>query len=507
MAATGYRKLVCKDLHSYLRSLPPSVLDKLYCHPATCLAVYRDLPELARHYVMRILFVEQAVAQAVVKQWSTTSSEEQLEAAAALMELRVWYEQPLPGGMPGWLLNPIFRKNLATSLLGGGTPWLGNKNLTPDKYAKDVPFLDKYALERWEASDTVLDKTCAPKYKEQLEAAAALMELRVWYEQPLPGGMPGWLLNPIFRKNLATSLLGGGTPWLGNKNLTPDKYAKDVPFLDKYALERWECVLHFMVGSNEGSDGVNKDITDILLHSRLMRVDDGEPSITAEGFQFLLMDTSSQVWFFLLQYLDTVQTRGMDLVECLTFLFQLSFSTLGKDYSAEDMNENQLRFLQHLREFGLVYQRKRKSHRYYPTRLAINIVSGVSKAVAASTKLDTHRPGFIVVETNYRVYAYTNSPLQVALLALFCEMLYRFPNLAVANLTRASVRAAMSRGITAEQILHFLVSHAHPEMMKNVSARWISFKLYCAVSCLQICSSIQKAVKCKTLCCASRLSL
>ncbi|GFR61365.1 general transcription factor IIH subunit 4 [Elysia marginata] len=131
------------------------------------------------------------------------------------------------------------------------------------------------------------------------------------------------------------------------------------------------------------------------------------------------------------------------------------------------MNENQLRFLQHLREFGLVYQRKRKSHRYYPTRLAINIVSGVSKAVAASAKLDTHRPGFIVVETNYRVYAYTDSPLQVALLALFCEMLYRFPNLAVANLTRASVRAAMSRGITAEQILHFLVSHAHPEMMKN----------------------------------------
>ncbi|GFO00637.1 general transcription factor iih subunit 4 [Plakobranchus ocellatus] len=376
MAGLTYKKLVCKDLHTYLRSLTPSVLDKLYCHPATCLAVYRDLPELARHYVMRILFVEQAVAQAVVKQWSNTSPEE------------------------------------------------------------------------------------------QVEAAAALMELRVWYEQPLPGGMPGWLLNPTFRKNLSTALLGGGTPWLGTKDLTPDKYAKDIPFLDKYALERWECVLHFMVGSNEGSDGVNKDITDILLHSHLMRVDDGEPSITAEGFQFLLMDTSSQVWFFLLQYLDTVQTRGMDLVECLTFLFQLSFSSLGKDYSAEEMNENQLRFLQHLREFGLVYQRKRKSHRYYPTRLAINIVSGVSKD-ATGAKLDTHRPGFIVVETNYRVYSYTDSPLQVALLGLFCEMLYRFPNLAVANLTRASVRAAMSRGITAEQILHFLVSHAHPEMLKN----------------------------------------
>lgn len=33
--------------------------------------------------------------------------------------------------------------------------------------------------------------------------------------------------------------------------------------------------------------------------------------------------------------------------------------------------------------------------------------------------------GYIVVETNYRVYAYTESNLQVALLGLFTELLYR----------------------------------------------------------------------------------
>ena len=74
----------------------------------------------------------------------------------------------------------------------------------------------------------------------------------------------------------------------------------------------------------------------------------------------------------------------MDLVECLSFLFQISFATLGKvsalvmllyisqmvdtaskkfqfflqDYSTEGMSESQLKFLQHLREFGLVFQRK-----------------------------------------------------------------------------------------------------------------------------------------------------
>ncbi|KAL8575673.1 General transcription factor IIH subunit 4 [Nucella lapillus] len=377
--ATGsvYRHLECKDLHGYLRSLGSSVLDKLYNHPPTCLAVFRDLPELARHFVMRLLFVEQPVAQAVVQQWITREAE-----------------------------------------------------------------------------------------KEQQEVKTALTELRVWHTQAVAGGMMGWIINPVFRENLKTALLGGGTAWAKGSIIPNDKHTRDIPFLDKYALERWECVLHFMVGSSEGSEGVNRDIMDVLINSSLMARQEGEsiPTITQEGFQFLLMDTSSQVWHFLLQYLDNVQSRGLDLVTCLAFLFQLSFATLGKDYSTEGMSDSQLRFLQHLREFGLVYQRKRKSQRYYPTRLAVNIASGLK---TAST--DTHRPGFIVVETNYRIYAHTGGrvggSLQIALLALFCEMLYRFPNMVVANLTRDSVRGALARGITAQQILNYLRSHAHPEML------------------------------------------
>ena len=42
------------------------------------------------------------------------------------------------------------------------------------------------------------------------------------------------------------------------------------------------------------------------------------------------MDTSAQVWYFMLQYLDTASSISLDPVECLGFLFQLSFSTLGQ---------------------------------------------------------------------------------------------------------------------------------------------------------------------------------
>ena len=85
---------------------------------------------------------------------------------------------------------------------------------------------------------------------------------------------------------------------------------------------------------------------------------EGSLVITNDGFQFLLMETSAQVWYFILQYLDSTTSRNLDLVECLGFLFQLSFSTLGQDYSTDRMSEGLLTFLQHLREFGLVYQRK-----------------------------------------------------------------------------------------------------------------------------------------------------
>ena len=80
-----------------------------------------------------------------------------------------------------------------------------------------------------------------------------------------------------------------------------------------------------------------------------------------------------------------------------------------------------------------------------------------------------------MVETNYRIYAYTDSHLQIALLGLFTEVLYRFPNLCVGIISRDSCRQAFRctnpaiiiyrcntnfrGGITANQIIRFLNMH------------------------------------------------
>ena len=46
------------------------------------------------------------------------SSEHKL-AVQALTELRIWLEQPIPGGMQGWLLSSTFKANMKVALLGG----------------------------------------------------------------------------------------------------------------------------------------------------------------------------------------------------------------------------------------------------------------------------------------------------------------------------------------------------------------------------------------------------
>ena len=48
-------------------------------------------------------------------------------------------------------------------------------------------------------------------------------------------------------------------------------------------------------------------------------------------------------------------------MECLTFLLQLNFATLGKDFPTDSLTDSQLRLLQHLRELGLVFQKKVRS--------------------------------------------------------------------------------------------------------------------------------------------------
>lgn len=81
------------------------------------------------------------------------------------------------------------------------------------------------------------------------------------------------------------------------------------------------------------------------------------------------------------------------------------------------------------------------------------MANGVNTAV----ENDKDDKGYIIVETNYRIYAYTDSNLKISLLALFSDLLFRFPNMVVASLTRESVREAFKMGITGQQVVLIII--------------------------------------------------
>lgn len=61
-----------------------------------------------------------------------------------------------------------------------------------------------------------------------------------------------------------------GRPWTMSAQLEADAKPRDIGYLDKYSMERWECVLHYMVGSQQ-QEGISADAVRILLHAGLMK--------------------------------------------------------------------------------------------------------------------------------------------------------------------------------------------------------------------------------------------
>lgn len=49
----------------------------------------------------------------------------------------------------------------------------------------------------------------------------------------------------------------------------PDRHARDIESLDRYAMERWEVILHFMVGSPCAA--VSQDLAQLLVQAGLMK--------------------------------------------------------------------------------------------------------------------------------------------------------------------------------------------------------------------------------------------
>jgi transcription initiation factor TFIIH subunit 4 len=167
------------------------------------------------------------------------------------------------------------------------------------------------------------------------------------------------------------------------------------------------------------------------------------------------MDQPAQVHQLLLAFLRAHYRKGRNLSP---FLFNLVAARAGIWYSLSGSSEQELAALRELHHLGLVYIKKpeKPQSKFCVTRLLHSFLLSEQPQESSST-------GFIIVEANFKVYAYTNDELHCAVLRLFMREDYRFPNLLVGRLTRDSLKEAFSKRITAKQIMRFLQTHAHPQ--------------------------------------------
>jgi transcription initiation factor TFIIH subunit 4 len=283
----------------------------------------------------------------------------------------------------------------------------------------------------------------------------------------------------------------GGSPWeQGRARLSrPAKDAVIAPAdLERYARSRWDAVLHFMVGSTAVAEPP-QSVVDILLRTKLMQqsAESRALHITDTGYEFMLKDIHVQMWIFMLEYIRTLDHAGaLRQEDILQFLFQISYCQTNECYAVADLTKTQQLLLGDFTNFGLLYRAK-NADRFYTTSLAVNLIFGGSGGAHAhayaGAAVPTPDPSTrqlvgsgdashgsdlsVVVETNFKVYAYTTSTLHIAMLSVFVDIVARLPNLAIGFITRESLRSALIHGISAQQIYDFLMKHAHPRMRSN----------------------------------------
>ncbi|CAB3405971.1 unnamed protein product [Caenorhabditis bovis] len=275
-----------------------------------------------------------------------------------------------------------------------------------------------------------------------------------------------------FRRAYVFSMLTGSTRVanLRTQMIEEKKKQKDV---SKKALERWDCILRYLALPSEQNINSVSVTTRALFQSAGFTSGDGQRDIeiTTTGFQFLLLSPVQQMWTYVIEYLKLEMKSYNSIVELIELLIQVILCAHkgfepGHEAFVLDNNwsERQSELINHLRELGVIFIRKRKDGIFFLTPLIQHLATNET---SMNNPTDKSSSGSIIVETNFRLYAYTSSPLQLAILSTFTEMTYRFNDMSVGMLTRESVRRALQVGITAAQIISFLRTNAHPQCLAN----------------------------------------
>ncbi|KAK8964781.1 hypothetical protein KSP40_PGU012110 [Platanthera guangdongensis] len=271
-------------------------------------------------------------------------------------------------------------------------------------------------------------------------------------------------MNPKFQSNMRKYLLHGGVLPRVSMPLGVTVRLPTLEDLESYAQKQWERFLLQLINSAQAERLLNFSSSMIRVFQRglLSSRENEDPRLTENGFQFLLMETNAQLWYIIREYITTSEDRGVDPADLISFLLELSFHSLGEAYNMNSLTDVQSKAIEDLADFGVVkLQQGRKESWFIPTKLATNLSVSLSDS-------SSRKQGFVVVETNFRMYAYSTSKLHSEILRLFSRIEYQLPNLIVGAITKESLYTAFENGITSDQIISFLQQNAHPRVAERL---------------------------------------
>ncbi|XAR59606.1 hypothetical protein NMG60_11015498 [Bertholletia excelsa] len=355
--------------------------------------------------------------------------------------------------LPAMKLDKLYNNAFICEAILRSLPPLAKKYVLQMLYIEAL--MSAKLMEEWVLGDGI------SKHKVAIDR---LIQLRILTEAVDRKKETTYKLNPTFQINLQKHIVHGG---ILPREPMPSNVTVRLPTLEDleaYAAEQWECFLLHLINSNqvERTTNLSSSMMKIFQRGLLSQRDREPPKLTEGGFQFLLMDTNAQLWYIIREYITNSEERGLDTADLISFLLELSFHVTGEAYNMNTLTDIQRTVIKDLADLGLVkLQQGRKESWFIPTKLATNL--SISLADTSSRK-----QGFIVVETNFRLYAYSSSRLHCEILRLFSRVEYQLPNLIVAAITKESLYTAFENGIMAEQIISFLQQNAHPRVAEKL---------------------------------------
>ena len=441
-------------LLKYFGSLTRAALDRLYADGWTCQGLLRALPPIARLYALRLACAQDDVSMEVVESWKRPESraaQTKHEHALHVLER----------------LNLLERVQVAHDGDGVGDGLGGGGSGSSSKGGS-------WRLHCGFAKQ-LLDGLCI----------GGVLDAESEHGDGMTSG-PG----------------GGGDP------------LPTLAMLEQQSRSTWERVLQTVLAPPDEDvelamrcDGAT--LQELLIEAELLCFapppdgaaeaaddsDGGPPPrfvMSSQAPRYLLMPTHAQVWCLVRAYMK-LSAKGSAGTQhgVLTFLMRLGLLRLGRPYrmDAAGLDDAQRATLVDMALVGLVYRPPEAPELYYATPLCQALLSTSAGASASGAAAATaggggdgglrgaigseagsgadeaeSGGGFLVIETNFRLYAYTSSTLWARVLGSFTRIEYLLPNLIVGSLTRQSIHCAVDAGVTAPEIVQFLGRNAHPRM-------------------------------------------